>query len=69
MTKKRIADLIEQAVKQPAPLPPAENSALAKPAHQGIAITRNTQLAELKLTSQGLFDECKALWEGYVAFV
>lgn len=54
-----MADLIEQEV-QSAPLPTAENSA--------IAITRNTQLAGLKLTSQGLFDESKALWEEFVAF-
>ncbi len=58
MTKKRIATLIEQAVNQPAP--PEEDSA--------IATTRNTQLAELKLTSQGLFDESKALWKEFIAF-
>lgn len=58
MTKERIATLIEQEVNQPAP--PEEDSA--------IATTRNTQLAELKLTSQGLFGESKALWEEFVAF-
>lgn len=59
MTKKRIATLIEQEVKNSTP-PTEENSA--------IATTQNTQLAELKFTGQGLFDESKALWEEFVAF-
>jgi hypothetical protein len=67
MPTKKIAALIEQEV-QP-PTESAENSsALAKPPHQGIATTQNTQLAELQLASQGLFDESKALWKEFVAF-
>jgi hypothetical protein len=67
MTKKRTATLIAQEVKRPTES--ADNSsALEKPSHQGIATTQNTQLTELKLTSQGLFDESKALWEEFVTF-
>ena len=59
MPSKKIAALIEQAVKQPTES--AETSS-------AIATTQNTPLAELQLTSQGLFDESKALWQEFVAF-
>jgi hypothetical protein len=59
MTKKRIAPLIEQEVQQPTESD--ENS-------RTIATTQNTQLAELKLTGQGLFNESKALWDEFVEF-
>jgi hypothetical protein len=59
MSTKKLATLIEQEVQQPTESAD-DNSA--------IATTQNTQLAELKLNSQGLFDESKALWEEFVAF-
>ena len=59
MTKQSIATLIQQEVKQPAK-EGEESSALAT--------TQNTPLADLTLTSQGLFDESKALWQEFVAF-
>jgi hypothetical protein len=59
MPKTTIAALIAQEVKQP-----TENAA----SKSEIAITQNTPLTELKLTSQGLFHESKALWEEFVAF-
>ena len=59
MTKRNISTLIEQEVKRPTP-PTEENSV--------IATTYNTPLTDFKLTSQGLFDESKALWQEFVAF-
>jgi hypothetical protein len=59
MPNRRIAALIEQEVKQP-----TENAV----SNSEIAITQNTPLTELKLTSQGLFHESKALWKEFVAF-
>ena len=59
MTNKRIATLIEQEVQQPTES--TDNSS-------AIATTQNTEIAELQLASQGLFDESKALWEEFVAF-
>ncbi|MEM9092932.1 MAG: hypothetical protein AAGC93_29930 [Cyanobacteria bacterium P01_F01_bin.53] len=64
MAQKRIAALINQEVQQPDGQP--ENN-IAETSSE-IAITQNTPLAELQLTSQGLFDESKALWEEFVAF-
>ncbi|MBE9064257.1 hypothetical protein [cf. Phormidesmis sp. LEGE 11477] len=62
MTKQTIAQLIEQEVRQPSPgVDNADNN-------HSIAQTQNTPLAELQLTSQGLFDESKALWQEFVAF-
>ena len=76
MTQKRIATLIEQEVQQstnsqPKDQPsthPANSSPENNTAGSAIAITQNTPLADLQLTSQGLFDESKALWEEFVAF-
>ena len=76
MTQKRIATLIEQEVqqstnRQPKDQPsthPANSSPANNTAGSAIAITQNTPLADLQLTSQGLFDESKALWEEFVAF-
>jgi hypothetical protein len=59
MTKKRISALIDQAVQQSTKS--VENSS-------AIATTQNTQLADLKLAGQGLFDESKALWKEFVEF-
>ena len=59
MTRKRIAALIEQEVQQP--IDSTDDSS-------AIATTQNTAIAELQLTSQGLFDESKALWQEFVAF-
>ena len=59
MSTHKISDLIEQEAKRPL-LTAGENSAIATP--------QNTQLVELEPTSQGLFDESKALWEEFVAF-
>ena len=59
MANKRIATLIAQEVQQPTDS--TDNSS-------AIATTQNTAIAELKLTSQGLFDESKALWNEFVAF-
>ena len=59
MANKRIATLIAQEVQ-----PPTESTDNSS----AIATTQNTPLAELKLTSQGLFDESKALWQEFVAF-
>ena len=61
MPKQQISALIQQEVKRP--LPTADENAGAI-----IAQTQNTPLADLKLTSQGLFDESKALWQEFVAF-
>lgn len=60
MSAKQISDLIEQEVKQPLPATDKNTSA--------IATTQNAQLAELEPTSEGLFDESKALWDEFVAF-
>jgi len=59
MTKKRIAALIQQEVQKPT-ANADESSA--------IATTRNSEIANLPLTSQGLFDESKALWQEFIAF-
>jgi hypothetical protein len=59
MPTKKIATLIAQEVQ-----PPTESA----DDNSAIATTQNTQLAELKLTSQGLFDESQALWKEFVAF-
>jgi hypothetical protein len=59
MPTKKIAALIEQEVQ-----PPTESA----DNNSAIATTQNTQLAELQLASQGLFDESKALWEEFVEF-
>ena len=59
MATKKLAKLIAQEVKQP--IQTAETSS-------EIALTQNTPLADLQLTSQGLFDESKALWEEFVEF-
>lgn len=67
MAKKTLATLIEQEVRQPTESTDS-SGALTKPSHQGIATTQNTQLAELKLAGQGLFEESKALWDEFVAF-
>ena len=61
MPKQQISALIQQEVKRPLPAADDQSSAL-------IAQTQNTPLADLKLTSQGLFDESKALWQEFVAF-
>jgi hypothetical protein len=59
MSTKKIAALIEQEVQQPTES--AENSS-------AIATTQNTQLADLKLTGQCLFDESKDLWNEFIEF-
>ena len=59
MTKKRIAALIQQEVQKP--VDRAESSS-------AIATTQNSAIANLQLTSQGLFDESKALWQEFIAF-
>ncbi|PZO10712.1 MAG: hypothetical protein DCF25_20325 [Leptolyngbya foveolarum] len=59
MSTKQISALIAQEAKQPLPAD-EESSALAT--------APDTSLTELQLTSQGLFDESKALWEEFVAF-
>ena len=59
MANKRIATLIAQEVQ-----PPTESAE----ANSAMATTQNTPLADLQLTSQGLFDESKALWNEFVAF-
>jgi len=59
MTKKRIAALIQQEVQKP--VDRAESSS-------AIATTQNSEIANLQLTSQGLFDESKALWQEFIAF-
>ncbi|MEM9092740.1 MAG: hypothetical protein AAGC93_28935 [Cyanobacteria bacterium P01_F01_bin.53] len=64
MSKKDIATLIKQEVQQPDGQPGNNTAEMSSE----IAITKNTPLAELQLTSQGLFDESKALWEEFVAF-
>ena len=56
MPKKTLAQLIEQEVTTPI----EESSA--------ITTTQTTPLADLKLTSQGLFDESKALWKQFIEF-
>lgn len=61
MPQQKISALIEQEVKRP--LPAAEETDRAI-----VAQTQNTPLADLKLTSQGLFAESKALWDEFVAF-
>ena len=62
MPKQQISALIQQEVKRPLPAADDKNSSAI------IAQTQNTPLADLKLTSQGLFDESKALWQEFVAF-
>ena len=62
MPKQQISALIEQEVKRPLPAADDQNSSAIIPQ------TQNTPLADLKLTSQGLFDESKALWQEFVAF-
>lgn len=57
MSNKQLAPLIKQEVQKPA----ADDSS-------AIARTQNTAIADLKIASQGLFDESKALWEEFVAF-
>ncbi len=59
MANKKIATLIAQEVQSPTES--ADSSS-------AIATTQNTALAELQLTSQGLFGESKALWQEFVAF-
>ena len=59
MTKKRIAALIQQEVQKPTAS--ADDSS-------AIATTQNSEIANLQLTSQGLFDESKALWQEFIAF-
>jgi hypothetical protein len=59
MPTKKIAALIEQDVQ-----PPTESA----DNNSAIATTQNTQLANLKLTGQGLFDESKAVWEEFIEF-
>ena len=61
MPKQKISALIRQEVKRPLPATAENNNAI-------VAQTQNTPLAELKLTSQGLFTESKALWQEFVAF-
>ena len=61
MPKQQISALIQQEVKRPLPADDQNSSTL-------IAQTQNTPMADLKLTSQGLFDESKALWQEFVAF-
>ena len=60
MTKKRIAALIQQEVQKP--------TASADDSSSAIATTQNSEIANLQLTSQGLFDESKALWQEFIAF-
>ena len=62
MTKQQISALIQQEVKRPLPAADDQNNSAI------IAQTQNTPLADLKLVSQGLFDESKALWQEFVAF-
>ena len=62
MPKQQISALIEQEVKRPLPAADDQNSSAIIPQ------TQNTPMADLKLTSQGLFDESKALWQEFVAF-
>ena len=59
MTKKRIAALIQQEVQKPTAS--ADDSS-------AIATTQNSEIANLQLTSQGLFGESKALWQEFIAF-
>ena len=61
MPKQQISALIQQEVKRPLPAADDQNSSAIIPQ------TQNTPLADLKLTSQGLFDESKALWQEFVA--
>ena len=58
MTKKRTATLIEQEVQRPTES--TENGS-------AVTTTRNTQMAELKLTGKSLFEESKELWAEFVA--
>ena len=59
MTKKRIAALIQHEVQKP--------TANADESSE-IATTQSSEIANLPLTSQGLFDESKALWQEFIAF-
>lgn len=59
MAERRLSDLIEQEVRKP--------TAAARES-SAIATTQNTPLADLKLTTQGLFEESKELWDEFVAF-
>ena len=61
MPKQQISALIQQEVKRPLPAADDQSSAI-------IAQTQNTPMADLKLISQGLFDESRALWQEFVAF-
>ena len=56
MPQKKIAQLIEQEVKAT----PVDSSE--------IVTTQTTQLADLQLTTQGLFSESKELWKQFVEF-
>ena len=56
MPQKKIAQLIEQEVKAT----PADSSE--------IVTTQTTPIADLQLTTQGLFSESKELWEQFVKF-
>ena len=60
MSTKQISALIKQEVERPLPAVEENNSV--------IATTQDTQLVKLEPTSEGLFDESKALWEEFVAF-
>lgn len=64
MTRKRIAALIEQEVQQPTESTTNKSTTNSS----AMATTQNTALADLQLTSQGLFDESKALWQEFIAF-
>lgn len=59
MTNKRIATLIEQEVQKPAE--DIDNSS-------AISTTKNTQLTDIRLTSESLFKETQELWKEITAF-
>lgn len=59
MASKKLASLIEQDVTQPAQTTTNTSA---------ISVTQNTPLTDLKLTSQGLFDESKAIWQEFIEF-
>ena len=62
MPKQQLSTLIEQEVKRPLSAADDQNNSAI------VAQTQNTPVADLKLTSQGLFDESKALWQEFIAF-
>ncbi|PZO45277.1 MAG: hypothetical protein DCF15_21695 [Phormidesmis priestleyi] len=64
MTRKRIAARIKQEVQQPTES--TDNKSTNN--SSAIATTQNIAIADLQLTSQGLFDESKALWNEFIAF-